>query len=218
MLKKILITSLISFSAFSFSNESDNIDQNVEIQSKIATIMEFYIEKAKDVQSKNESLEELKENLKVELEALSLAKIEIEIKTNLIDDLFIDIKDTKNLYFLEFDEFGNIKKEIKSASNIIQERLGSNAKSVKVRLKDGSILPLIKYEVKKNDTLKKILLKTYPSYYKPSWSEISKRINTLVNINKNIIKMNFIYPTQEIYVPIFKDNPSKEDVEKNKNF
>ena len=96
-----------------------------------------------------------------------------------------------------------LKKELQTTSDIIKERLGEDAKIVKVKLKNGSVLPLIKYKVQKNDTLKKILMKTYPYDYKPSWNKISKRIETLVKINKNVIKMNYIYPGQEIYVPIF---------------
>lgn len=212
MLKKILIVSMISISTFTLSN--DNIEEKTTAE-KIETITEFYLSAAEKIENDTEKLTKLQKELEAELEFLSIARQEIELRTNLIQDLYIDIEDTKNLYFLEFDETGSVKKELQTTSDIIKERLGKDAKIVKVKLKNGSVLPLIKYKVQKNDTLKKILMKTYPYDYKPSWNKISKRIETLVKINKNVIKMNYIYPGQEIYVPIFKDNPSKEEVAKN---
>jgi len=214
MLKKLLIVGAISLSCITFASDTPTSTTKTT-QEKIESIMEFYLAEAQRLENNDEELSKLKSELEAELEFMSLAKKEIELRTNLIKDLFIDIEDTKNLYFLEFDEFGNIKKEILSTSDVIKERLGEHAKIVKVRLKNGSILPLIKYKVQKNDTLKRILMKTYPYDYKPSWNEISSRIETLVSINKNVIKMNYIYPGQKIYVPIFKDNPSKENVAKN---
>lgn len=213
MLRKVIIATLISISMFGYSSEN-KVETNTT-QDKIQKITDFYLSEAQRLENNQIELEKLENQLRSELELLSIANQEVELRTNLIKDLYIDIEDTKNLYFLEFDEYGNIKKEIKSTAEIITERLGDSAQMVKVKLKSGKHLPLIKYKIKKNDTLKKILLKTYPHDYKPSWKEISDRIDTLVRINKNVIKMNYIYPGQEIYVPIFKDNPSKEEVAKN---
>ena len=58
-------------------------------------------------------------------------------------------------------------------------------------------------------------MNTYPKNYKPTWSEISARIKTLVKINKNVIKMNYIYPGQTIYIPLYKDNPDEAKVKEN---
>lgn len=217
----IIIFSILSSNLLAVddtTNEKDDTISNDKkiMQDKIEKLMKFYIDSAEEISDDNHNLTEIKKELELELEKMAIAKQEIEMRTNIISNLFIDIEDTKNLYHLEFDNAGNIKEEIQDTAEIIKERLGGETKIVKIKLKDGTFLPLIKYKVKKEDTLKKILINTYPTEYKPSWKNISDRINTLVSINKSIIKMNYIYPNQEIFIPIFNDNPTKEEIEKQK--
>ena len=109
MLKKILIVSMISISTFTLSN--DNVEEKTTAE-KIETITEFYLSAAEKIENDTEKLTKLQKELEAELEFLSIARQEIELRTNLIQDLYIDIEDTKNLYFLEFDETGSIKKRI----------------------------------------------------------------------------------------------------------
>lgn len=217
----IIIFSILSSNLLAVDNTTNEKDDTISndkkiMQDKIEKLMKFYIDSAEEISDDNDNLTEIKKELELELEKMAIAKQEIEMRTNIISNLFIDIEDTKNLYHLEFDNAGNIKEEIQDTAEIIKKRLGGETKIVKIKLKDGTFLPLIKYKVKKEDTLKKILINTYPTEYKPSWKNISDRINTLVSINKSIIKMNYIYPNQEIFIPIFNDNPTKEEIEKQK--
>lgn len=215
-MKRILLTTtllLFSMSAMSAISAEKN-DEKIA-QEKIQKIMSFYLESAAETEKSNEEIKEMINNLEKDLEGLSLAKKDIELRKNLIEDLYVDIKNTKNLYTLEFDENGDIKEEISKTATAIIARLGEDTKVVKVKLSNGKMLPLIKYKVKKDDTLKKILLNTYPEKYNPTWNEVSQRIDTLVKINKNIIKMNYIYPNQKIYIPLFKDNPTKDEIKEN---
>lgn len=193
------------------SAETDEDKKRVALE-KIDKITSHFMEKALGSEKEIVELDKIIIDLEADLKDLEVAAEEIEVRKNLIRELYVDLADTKNLYLLEFDANGNVKKEVRNAVLTVQESLGKDAKVVKVKLANGKFLPLIKYKVKKNDTLKKITLNTYPIDYSPSWKEISKRIETLVNINKNIIKMNYIYPDQIIYVPLFKDNPNKQEV------
>ncbi len=177
---------------------------------KINKITAHYFEKVANEEKEDAKLEQIIFELEEDLRKLEVASEEIEVRKNLIKELYVDLVDTKNLYLLEFDDNGNVKEEIRNAAMTVKKSLGEGSKIVKIKLANGKFLPLIKYKVKKNDTLKKITLNTYPVGYKPTWLEISQRIETLVKINKNIIKMNYIYPDQIIYVPLFKDNPNKK--------
>ena len=218
MLKKILTTGLIFLSlnggVIAQENLKKDIDLNdrANVQKRIQKVMEYYIKKANKEQKNSEEIKLLTLELEKKLKTLALSKKEIDLRIGIIKDLYIDIEDTKNLFFLEFDENGDIKKEIREASDVILSRMGEGSKLVKVKLSNDKYIPLIKYTVKKGDTLKKLLMRTYPFDYKPIWLQISERIETLVKINKTIIKMNYIYPGQIIYIPIFNDNPSKEEV------
>lgn len=183
-----------------------------EVLQKLDKITSYYLEKVANEEKEEARLDLIIVELEKDLKELQVASEEIEVRKNLIKELYVDLVDTKNLYLLEMDEDGNVKEEIAKAALTVKESLGEGTKIVKIKLANGKFLPLVKYKVKKNDTLKKITLNTYPSGYEPTWLEISKRIDTLVKINKNIIKMNYIYPDQIIYVPLFKDNPNKNVV------
>lgn len=214
MVNKLIVLLITTLTVF-FASAETNLDKKTIAQEKLKNVMEFYLEEAARLEKTDDDLNKLILEIEKELNGLSIAKQEIEKSKNIITNLYVDLKDTKNLHLLDFDKDGNIKAEIKETADIITSRLGSDSKVVKVKLSNGQMLPLIKYKIQKDDTLKKILLKTYPKNYKPSWSKISNRIKTLVKINKSIIKMNYIYPDQIIYIPLFKDNPSKEEVKEN---
>lgn len=208
--KALLFSFFLSFSTLS-AVANQKTEKEIIIE-KLENLTAQYVEKIKIMEKKEADFEILISSLELELKALSITKEEIEIRKNIVKDLYVDAKDTENLYLLDFDETGDIKKEISEYILNIKESLNDDSKVVKIRLSNGKMLPLIKYKVRKNDTLKNILLHTYPKHYSPTWKEASYRIETLLKINKNVIKMNYIYPTQTIYIPLFKDNPSAEAV------
>lgn len=199
-----------------FATNDINTEMNkAEALKKLDSITQFYMEELAKTEHESKKIDSIIAQLEIEIKNLNVSKEEIEVRKDLIKELYIDLEDTKNLYVLEFDKNGNIKNEIKEAALAIKMSLNDESKLVKVKLPNGKHLPLIKYVVKRDDTLKKILLHTYPQGYTPTWKEVSKRINTLVKINKNVIKMNYIYPGQVIYIPLFKDNPTQKDVKAN---
>jgi len=213
MKKSLLVLGLITiFSANVFADNKTDKDIALE---KLNNITNYYIEEIANTEKDEARLNKIIADLERDLGDLKATSEQIEIRKNLIKELYVDLKDTKTLYLLEFDKNGDIKKEIREAALAIKMSLNDDSKIVKVKLKNGKFLPLIKYKVKKNDTLKKILMNTYPKNYKPTWSEISARIKTLVKINKNVIKMNYIYPGQTIYIPLYKDNPDEAKVKEN---
>lgn len=213
MKKSLLVLGLIT--AFSTNVFADNkTDKDIALE-KLNNITNYYIEEIANSEKDEARLDKVIADLERDLENLKATSEQIEVRKNLIKELYVDLKDTKTLYLLEFDKNGDIKKEIRDAALAVKMSLNDDSKIVKVKLKNGKFLPLIKYKVKKNDTLKKILMNTYPKNYKPTWNEISARIKTLVKINKNVIKMNYIYPGQTIYIPLYKDNPDEEKVKEN---
>tara|TARA_Y100001960_G_scaffold333891_1_gene441991 strand:+ start:25138 stop:25809 length:672 start_codon:yes stop_codon:yes gene_type:complete len=213
MKKSLLVLGLIA--TFSTNVFADNkTDKDIALE-KLNNITNYYIEEIANNEKNEARLDKVISDLERDLENLKATSEQIEVRKNLIKELYVDLKDTKTLYLLEFDKNGDIKKEIRDAALAIKMSLNDDSKIVKVKLKNGKFLPLIKYKVKKNDTLKKILMNTYPKNYKPTWNEISARIKTLVKINKNVIKMNYIYPGQTIYIPLYKDNPDEEKVKEN---
>jgi hypothetical protein len=213
MKKSLLVLGLIT--AFSTNVFADNkTDKDIALE-KLNNITNYYIEEIANSEKDEARLDKVIADLERDLENLKATSEQIEVRKNLIKELYVDLKDTKTLYLLEFDKNGDIKKEIRDAALAIKMSLNDDSKIVKVKLKNGKFLPLIKYKVKKNDTLKKILMNTYPKNYKPTWNEISARIKTLVKINKNVIKMNYIYPGQTIYIPLYKDNPDEAKVKEN---
>jgi hypothetical protein len=213
MKKSLLVLGLIT--AFSTNVFADNkTDKDIALE-KLNNITNYYIEEIANNEKDEARLDKVIADLERDLENLKATSEQIEVRKNLIKELYVDLKDTKTLYLLEFDKNGDIKKEIRDAALAIKMSLNDDSKIVKVKLKNGKFLPLIKYKVKKNDTLKKILMNTYPKNYKPTWNEISARIKTLVKINKNVIKMNYIYPGQTIYIPLYKDNPDEAKVKEN---
>ncbi|MBM24159.1 MAG: hypothetical protein CL760_00225 [Chloroflexi bacterium] len=213
MKKSLLVLGLITI--FSTNVFADNkTDKDIALE-KLNNITNYYIEEIANSEKDEARLNKIIADLERDLGDLKVTSEQIEIRKNLIKELYVDLKDTKTLYLLEFDKNGDIKKEIREAALAIKMSLNDDSKIVKVKLKNGKFLPLIKYKVKKNDTLKKILMNTYPKNYKPTWSEISARIKTLVKINKNVIKMNYIYPGQTIYIPLYKDNPDEAKVKEN---
>lgn len=213
MKKSLLVLGLIT--AFSTNVFADNkTDKDIALE-KLNNITNYYIEEIANNEKDEARLDKVISDLERDLENLKATSEQIEVRKNLIKELYVDLKDTKTLYLLEFDKNGDIKKEIRDAALAIKMSLNDDSKIVKVKLKNGKYLPLIKYKVKKNDTLKKILMNTYPKNYKPTWNEISARIKTLVKINKNVIKMNYIYPGQTIYIPLYKDNPDEAKVKEN---
>jgi hypothetical protein len=213
MKKSLLVLGLIT--AFSTNVFAYNkTDKDIALE-KLNNITNYYIEEIANNEKDEARLDKVIADLERDLENLKATSEQIEVRKNLIKELYVDLKDTKTLYLLEFDKNGDIKKEIRDAALAIKMSLNDDSKIVKVKLKNGKFLPLIKYKVKKNDTLKKILMNTYPKNYKPTWNEISARIKTLVKINKNVIKMNYIYPGQTIYIPLYKDNPDEAKVKEN---
>lgn len=219
-MRKIILLSTIMLSTMSFAetNSTQNVSDSKnkeEVLEALDEITKFYMDELAKTKAESQKFDEIIASLESDIEALNVSKEEIEVRKNLIKELYIDLEDTKNLYIIEFDEKGNIKQEIKDAVIAVKQSLNDDSTIVKIKLPNGKHLPLIKYKVKNNDTLKKILLHTYPEGYKPTWNEVSKRIDNLVSINKNIIKMNHIYPGQTIYIPLFKDNPTETDVKEN---
>lgn len=212
MKKALVLIALI----ISGTTNADSSKEEIEIAlEKINNITNHYMKEVAESEKAELRLTNLISDLEKDLIELEATTEQIEVRKNLIKELYVDLKDTKSLYLLEFDENGDIKKEIRDAAIAIKTSLNDDSKIVKVKLKNGKYLPLIKYKVKSNDTLKKILMNTYPKNYKPTWKELSSRIKTLVKINKNVIKMNYIYPGQTIYIPLFNDTPSAEELKKN---
>lgn len=211
MKKAVLLLLLLTTSSVYASTATD---KELALE-KINNITNHYIEQIAHSEREEEKLDKIILDLEKDLEDLKATSEQIEVRKTLIKELYVDLEDTKSLYLLEFDEKGDVKKEIRDAALAIKLSLNDDSKIVKVKLKNGKYLPLIKYKVKQNDTLKRILMNTYPKNYKPTWNEISKRIKTLVKINKNVIKMNYIYPGQTIYIPLYNDSPTREKLKEN---
>lgn len=215
-MKKTLLALIFStYSLFSFANNIDTSSEKALAIEKIDNITAYYMEELAKGKEETKRLDKIITELEKELIALEATKEIIQVRKDLIKELYVDLEETKDLYLLEFDSNGNIKQEIRDTLVAIKLSLNDDSKIVKIKLSNGKHLPLIKYKVKKNDTLKKILLHTYPDGYQPTWNEVAKRIDTLVKINKNVIKMNYIYPGQTIYIPLFKDNPTENDLKEN---
>lgn len=216
-MKRILLLSALLASSQSFAADlTDEEKQNKEEALKILNeITNQYMEDLTEVKTNMAETDRVIAALEEEIEGLNVSKEEVEIRKNIIKELYVDLKDTEDLFLLDTDSNGTIKQEVKDAALIVKLALNNNAKIVKVKLANGQHLPLIKYKIQKNDTLKNILLHTYPAGYKPTWNEVSSRIDTLVKINKSVIKMNYIYPGQVIYIPLFNNNPSENEVKEN---
>lgn len=87
----------------------------------------------------------------------------------------------------------------------VKNRLGGDSKIMNLNLESGETLPLVEYTVKRKDTLKKIILTTYPEGYNPSWLELIDRLQIIGDLNTRIKDIDHIYPYQRIYIPAFKN-------------
>ena len=85
----------------------------------------------------------------------------------IVDGQTDNLQPTTYNYYYESKSIKNNFKDEKYKNNLIEK-------------------DLIEYTVKENDTLKKIILKTFDENYNPSWKEIFERIDLLISVNKNI--------------------------------
>ena len=196
-IKILIFIVLTSFSINSFSSIENN---NKKYQLKLDIMIDFYSKKLKRLKENNEELSESKLIIENEIKELNIKKNEIENREFLVKNINKNLKAITQARLINSLDETTKETALKTLKN-----LGGKSYFVEFDTNKNGKALLIKYTVKENDTLKKILLNTYDKEEEPSWSEIAERIDILLKINKSIIKMNYIYLDQKIYIPIFKN-------------
>jgi len=95
---------------------------------------------------------------------------------------------------------------IRKKAVVIRNKLKSRNRQTRImnlNLKNGDTIPLIEYKVKRNDTLKKIIMTTYPVGTKLDWLALIGRLNQVASLNTKIKNIDSIYPHQKVYIPVF---------------
>lgn len=94
---------------------------------------------------------------------------------------------------------------IRNKAVVIKNKLGGESRIVNLNLENGDTIPLIEYKINRKDTLKKIILTTYPSGKNPKWVELIERLNQVASLNTRVKNIDHIYPHQKIYIPVFQN-------------